>query len=130
MQMNYRDGGRRLLAFALGGKTKLTLTPPNPPKPISDSGFIPDKTRVARGERLFDVTCSNCHGTNARSGGGAPDLRASPLAASLQSLKDIVLGGALQLQGMPRYVDLSSDDVESVYHYLRFRAQQDSEIGP
>lgn len=126
MQMGYRDGDRRLLAFALGGTSKLQITPPKPPKPINSPGLVPDGGRVARGEHIFDMTCSNCHGTNARSGGGAPDLRASPIAANLQALKAVVLGGTLQLQGMPRYAVLSDDDVVSLYHYIRFRAQQDS----
>jgi quinohemoprotein ethanol dehydrogenase len=130
MQMGYRDGDRRLLAFALGGGAKLEITPPNAPKPLNSAGFLPDKERVKRGEHIFDMTCSNCHGTNARSGGGAPDLRASPVAANLETLKAVVLGGSLQLQGMPRYGGLSDDDAESLYHYIRFRSQQDSQATP
>jgi quinohemoprotein ethanol dehydrogenase len=130
LRMGYRDGDRRLLAFALGGTTQLEITPPQPPKPVETPEFHPDKQRVAQGERLFDMTCSNCHGTDARSGGGAPDLRASPIAANLQTLKAVVLGGELQLQGMPRYAEFSEEDVESLYHYVRFRAQQDSKTGP
>jgi quinohemoprotein ethanol dehydrogenase len=130
MRMDYRDGDRRLLAFSLGGTTQLKITPPKPPHPINDSAFAPDSAKVVRGEHLFDMTCSNCHGTNARSGGGAPDLRASPLAANLETLKGVVLGGTLQLQGMPRYTEFSNEDVESLYHYIRFRAQQDSQTGP
>jgi quinohemoprotein ethanol dehydrogenase len=129
-QMDYRDGDRRLLAFTLGGTAQLKITPPKPPQPIHNSAFVPNSDKVARGEHLFDVTCSNCHGTNARSGGGAPDLRASPVAANLETLKGIVLDGTLQLQGMPRYIEFSNEDVESLYHYIRFRAQQDSQTSP
>jgi quinohemoprotein ethanol dehydrogenase len=130
MRMGYRDGQRRLLAFTLGGTTKLDIKPTKPPEPLNSAGFVADQSRVKRGEQIFDMTCSNCHGTNARSGGGAPDLRASTIASNLQTLKGVVLGGALQLQGMPRYADLSADDVQSLFHYIRFRAQQDSQASP
>lgn len=125
VRMNYRDGGRRLLTFAIGGPATLQNSPSNPIEPIDVAGFVPDPAKVARGERIFDVTCNLCHGTDARSGGGAPDLRGSTLASDPNTLRQIVLGGTLELRGMPQYTDFSQDDVDSLYHYIRFRARQD-----
>jgi hypothetical protein len=35
------------------------------------------------------------------------------------------MGGILEPRGMPQYTDFSQDDVDSLYHYIRFRARQD-----
>jgi quinohemoprotein ethanol dehydrogenase len=59
------------------------------------------------------------------SGGQAPDLRDSPLAADRKTLGEIVLNGILQLQGMPKYPDFSDQDVDAIYHYIRWRARKD-----
>lgn len=124
--MGYRDGGRRLLTFALDARAKLPETPISVIRPIRVQGFVPDAAKARRGEQLFDLTCAICHGTNALSGGGAPDLRASPLAADPAQLQRIVLEGLLSALGMPRYSDFKPADVESIYHYIRLKAAEDS----
>jgi quinohemoprotein ethanol dehydrogenase len=93
--------------------------------PIDSAGFHPDEEKVKRGEHLFDHNCSYCHGTDALSGGAAPDLRASPAAANRKTLGEIVLNGLLQIRGMPQYPDFSDEDVDSIYHYIRWRARKD-----
>src|SRR6202011_3657026 len=123
--MTYRDGGRRLLTFALDGQAAYSSTPPPIVVPIDVPDFKPDSAKVLRGQHIFDEVCSNCHGTNAFSGGLAPDLRASPAASDPNTLKAI-LHGALELRGMPKFYDYSSDDVDAIYQYIRFRARQDS----
>lgn len=126
MRMTFRDGGRALFVFALDGKGRLQpvhavakVVPIDMPELRLDVG------KVKRGEHLFDNNCNYCHGTDALSGGQAPDLRASPLAADRQVLGKIVLEGLLELQGMPKYPDLSDEDVDSLYHYIRWRARED-----
>jgi quinohemoprotein ethanol dehydrogenase len=126
MRMTYRDGGRALFVFALDGKGRsqpvhavAKVVPIDLPELRLDAG------KVKRGEHLFDNNCNYCHGTDALSGGQAPDLRASPLAADRQALGKIVLEGLLQLQGMPKYPDFSNEDVESLYQYIRWRARED-----
>jgi quinohemoprotein ethanol dehydrogenase len=126
MRMTYGDGGRALFVFALDGKGRSQpVHAVAKVVPIDVRGFRPDVGKVKRGEHLFDNNCNYCHGTDALSGGQAPDLRASPLAADRQALGKIVLEGLLQLQGMPKYPDLSEEDVESLYHYIRWRARED-----
>ena len=125
LRMTYRDGGRGLFVFALDGKLPLPKRPVAAVVPIDIPDFHPDEEKVKRGEHLFDNNCNYCHGTDALSGGAAPDLRASPLAADRKMLSDIVLNGTLQLRGMPQYPDFSDDDVDSIYHYIRWRVRKD-----
>jgi quinohemoprotein ethanol dehydrogenase len=123
--MTYHDGGRGLFVFALDGKASPPARAVAKVVPIDIPEFHLDEDKVKRGEHLFDNNCNYCHGTDALSGGQAPDLRASPLAADRKTLGKIVLGGASELQGMPKYPDFSDDDVDALYHYIRWRARKD-----
>ena len=123
--MTYRDGGRGLFVFALDGNTSVPMHAVASVIPIDIADFHPDDKKVKRGEHLFDNNCNYCHGTDALSGGAAPDLRASPLAADRKALGEIVLNGLLQIRGMPQYPDFSDEDIDSIYHYIRWRARRD-----
>jgi quinohemoprotein ethanol dehydrogenase len=125
LRMTYRDGGRGLLVFALDGKASEPVHPVAKVVPIDIPEFRPDDEKVKRGEHLFDTNCNYCHGTDALSGGQAPDLRASALAADRKMLGEIVLNGPFQLRGMPKYPDFSNGDVDAIYHYVRWRARKD-----
>jgi quinohemoprotein ethanol dehydrogenase len=125
LRMTYHDGGRGLFVFALDGKASPPARAVAKVVPIDIPEFHLDEDKVKRGEHLFDNNCNYCHGTDALSGGQAPDLRASPLAADRKTLGKIVLGGASELQGMPKYPDFSDDDVDALYHYIRWRARKD-----
>jgi quinohemoprotein ethanol dehydrogenase len=125
LRMTYRDGGRGLFVFALGGNAAVPTHAVASVIPIDIAAFHLDENKVKHGEHLFDHNCSYCHGTDALSGGAAPDLRASPLAANRKALGEIVLNGLLQIRGMPQYPDFSDEDVDSIYHYIRWRARRD-----
>jgi quinohemoprotein ethanol dehydrogenase len=125
LRMTYRDGGRGLFVFSLGGTASPSIPPIGIVTLIDVPNFAPNPDKVKRGEFLFDNTCNNCHGTDAFSGGAAPDLRASPIAADRKSFGDVVLRGALLARGMPQYVDFSEDDVDSLYQYIRWREHKD-----
>jgi quinohemoprotein ethanol dehydrogenase len=127
LRMTYRDGGRGLFVFALDGKASEPVHAVAKVVPIDVPEFRPDDEKVKLGEHLFDTSCSYCHGTDALSGGQAPDLRASPLVADRKTLGEIVLNGVLQLRGMPKYSDFSDQDVDAIYHYIRWRARKDLE---
>ncbi|MHB8817036.1 MAG: c-type cytochrome, partial [Steroidobacteraceae bacterium] len=73
--MSYRDGGRGLFVFALDGNAPGPTRAVAKVVPIDVPGFHPDEDKVKRGEHLFDNNCNYCHGTDALSGGQAPDLR-------------------------------------------------------
>jgi quinohemoprotein ethanol dehydrogenase len=71
----------------------------------------------------FGDTCSRCHGPRVISAGMAPDLRASALVASSQAFDEIVRGGSLAENGMPRYAHLSDEQLLVLRHYIRREAR-------
>ncbi len=53
----------------------------------------------------------------------APDLRASPLLASDLAFEEVVRGGNLIENGMPRYAEITDDELLSIRHYVRQQAE-------
>jgi quinohemoprotein ethanol dehydrogenase len=116
---------RRVLTFAIGG----TDTIPSYAMPKleipDDPNYMPDGARAMKGAMLFGTNaCIVCHGWNAIGGGAAPDLRYSPTIISADALRQIVKGGALVLNGMPKFAQLSDEDLETIRFYLRARSKQ------
>jgi quinohemoprotein ethanol dehydrogenase len=118
-----RTQQRRLLTFALDGQGQL---PPAPPPyqlvPVDDPQFESNSEAETSGASSFADHCSFCHGGTAIAGGSAPDLRASALILSADAFRRVVQGGALLEQGMPRFEEVSSVEIESIRQYLRWRA--------
>ncbi|MEP7314174.1 MAG: PQQ-binding-like beta-propeller repeat protein, partial [Pseudomonadota bacterium] len=116
--VSYRNGNaNRILAFKLGGGA---VPQPEPLPPIAPIPEPPAQTGTAadiqRGGQLFGANCSSCHGNAPRA--PVPDLRRST-AATHTAFNDIVLRGALQVRGMPRWDDLLSQaDVEAIHAYV------------
>jgi quinohemoprotein ethanol dehydrogenase len=93
--------------------------------PLDDPQFKIDAALAEKGKNLFiGKLCSMCHGFAAIAGGGAPDLRASPITLSPIAFAQVVQVGILQTRGMPRYAELSDADLNSLIHYLRARARE------
>ena len=108
----------RLLAFKLDGETPIpesayVRTLRQPPQPL------PEAQLAQSGRDLFEqYFCVDCHGLGAETAqGSVPDLRLAP-PANLQSFKDIVVGGALAVRGMPKFEEMTPSDAESIYAYL------------
>ncbi len=115
---------RRLLVFALGGKAALPDTlPAIQVTPIDDPAFVVDADRAAAGKDMWSKTCSWCHGPGAVAGGGAPDLRASAAMLDLDSLSSIALDGARVARGMPRFSDMTKNDMLNLQHFVRQQAR-------
>jgi quinohemoprotein ethanol dehydrogenase len=113
----------RLLVFALDGKAKLTKSvAAAPAKPIVDASFQVDAAKAQRGYLAYAFNCFLCHGRNAVGGGSAPDLRASAIPLSAQAFAQVVRDGSTALPMMPRFPELSDDDLDSIRHYLRAQA--------
>ncbi|MFV8818603.1 PQQ-dependent dehydrogenase, methanol/ethanol family [Haliea sp. E17] len=115
---------RRVLTFAIDG----AATPPDvtlPERvPLEDPDFIPDPEKIQAGALTFHSGCLVCHGMQAIGGGAAPDLRYSPMILSAELFQSVVRDGALKPRGMPPSPQLSTDELENMRHYLRFRAMQ------
>lgn len=111
-------GPTRLMAFALGEKTPMPSvradSRPLPPQPELDAS--PEE--LERGRQIFSWECKGCHGNNAvaRFGGSVPDLRYAT-ADTHAAWHGIVIGGALQMNGMPRF-ELSIEESEAVRNYV------------
>jgi quinohemoprotein ethanol dehydrogenase len=112
---------QRVLTFALDGKAHL---PPNIPEPrrvvpIDDKALVIAAGAASKGGALFGRGCASCHGGNVRSGGYAPDLRASPITLSAEAFRTVVQKGSLETRGMPRYAELSDSEIEELRLYVR-----------
>jgi quinohemoprotein ethanol dehydrogenase len=57
-----------------------------------------------------------------KSGGGAPDLRASSLPLDPMAFSAVLHEGALQSRGMPRFAEFSPQQLEQLRSYIRAAA--------
>jgi quinohemoprotein ethanol dehydrogenase len=116
---------RRLLTFALDATAKLPPTPPpRPAVPLDAPEFSVDAAKARAGEGEFSQ-CVLCHGMGVVAGGIAPDLRASPVPLSPEAFTHIVRDGSLAARGMPRFAELSDEQLDSLRHFLRQKARAD-----
>jgi len=121
---------RRLLVFALDGEAKLPTTPPpRMAKVLAAPEFKLDHEQAIAGGLVWEKNCTWCHGPGVVASGGAPDLRASAITLELDTLKSIVLDGALRDRGMPWFPHLNMDDVKAVQHFIRKKALASMENG-
>jgi PQQ-dependent dehydrogenase (methanol/ethanol family) len=118
-------GPGRLLVFALDGQAR--LPEPQPPlPPIAKPGLVMNLTddEFTKGRKLFSDYCVDCHGINVVSGGITPDLRRTSAAVHAQ-IAEIVLRGAREPLGMPRFDDvLNEEDVRLIQGYILVRAHE------
>jgi quinohemoprotein ethanol dehydrogenase len=120
---DYRVHPRRLLTFVLDGKDRLPPTPsPVFANVIDAPDFEIDADLVKEGIQQF-TRCWLCHGTGAVAGGSAPDLRASPVPLDWASFEAVVRRGSRQTRGMPQYAELTDRELDSLRHYIRYRAR-------
>ena len=123
LTFDYRTQPRRMMTFKLGGSAKLPPKPaPYVAKAFDDPGFAPDAAQVTAGYAVYAQHCIICHGMNAVAGGGAPDLRTTPSVLDEGTFDQIVREGMLEPQGMPRYPELTKQQMADMRHYLRARA--------
>jgi quinohemoprotein ethanol dehydrogenase len=123
LTFDYRTQKKRVLTFALDGRAGL---PPAPPPFVvqapPDPRYRPDAALSAKGLELYSNRCIYCHGVAAVAGGNAPDLRGSLVPMSASAFDNVVRGGALMRNGMPRFDDLTIQEEASLRQYVRGRA--------
>jgi quinohemoprotein ethanol dehydrogenase len=120
--LDYRSMQRRVLTFGIGGKTKLPPRNVVTQAPVDDPEYKVDAEAAKRGATVFGGRCTQCHGIEANAAGSAPDLRTSPFILQAEGFHDIVKGGALLPNGMPRFDVLNDTQVEDIRQYIRGRA--------
>ena len=123
----FNEQPRRLLTFALGRRTPLPLggPPRHDVKAVDDPKFLIDAAQAATGAELYrSAQCYFCHGPElVNTGSFAPDLRESALAMNWDTFKSAVSAGTLAAGGMPKFDDLSDNDLRMIYMYVRQRAR-------
>jgi quinohemoprotein ethanol dehydrogenase len=123
-EWDYRAQKRRILTFALDAKGKLPAEDTTPAPFQDDPAFKLDPARVASGDKLFQVRCGVCHGYGALAAGAGPDLRRSPVPLSFEALNAVVRQGALLDHAMPKFGELTEDELLDIQHYIRSRARE------
>ncbi len=128
MDMGYKYGlqPRRLLTFAIGGDKSL---PPSPPPDftvhaLDDPALKLNEDDVLAGRGL-SVQCAACHGVGLQATGTpGPDLRESAIALDLDSFRALLQSGALMSRGMPRFENLTEDQIRQLHAYIRAKARE------
>ncbi|WP_120717161.1 PQQ-dependent dehydrogenase, methanol/ethanol family [Tsuneonella amylolytica] len=119
----------RLLVFKLGATAKLPYPPPLKETPLDPPPFTGTAQQVALGQQQYARYCLVCHGDAAVAGGLVPDLRHSSAIGYADTIKGIVIDGALQHNGMVSFAKaLSSADAEAIRQYLIKRANEDKTL--
>ncbi|MCC7252141.1 PQQ-dependent dehydrogenase, methanol/ethanol family [Hyphomicrobium sp.] len=114
---------RQLLTFALDeSKPMPDVGKPAFVEALTPAGFTPDEKLADRGQHVYKASCVWCHSAGAVSGGYAPDLRASETFLDMEQLKKVVHDGTLAGNGMPRFENLSDEDLNALQHYVRKQA--------
>lgn len=120
--VDYHSQPRRILTFAIDGKAALP-PPPAPTPVIADPDFRPDLQATQRGAALYGMRCFSCHGLPGQSGGTAPDFARSAIPQSTEAFAAVVRDGMLAARGMPRYAELTDEQLADVRQFIRTAAQ-------
>jgi quinohemoprotein ethanol dehydrogenase len=128
MNVGWKYGAqpRRLLTFAVGGKAKLPQGAPRDMKihALDDPELVLNEADVAAG-RTLSVQCAACHGVGFSSPGSpGPDIRESAIALHLDTFSQLLKGGAMMENGMPKFVHLSDHQIRQLHAYIRARARE------
>jgi quinohemoprotein ethanol dehydrogenase len=128
MDVGWKYGAqtRRLLTFAIGGKATIPAEPPRDMKihAVDDPKLVLNEADIAAG-RILSVQCAACHGVGFNSPGTpGPDLRGSGIALDLASFGHLLKTGALLQNGMPRFENLTDEQIRQLHAYIRARARE------
>ncbi|HXR91960.1 MAG TPA: PQQ-dependent dehydrogenase, methanol/ethanol family [Steroidobacteraceae bacterium] len=110
----------RLLVYKLDGQVKLPPEAPYTPPTLNPPARFGDATLLTKGEAQYNEHCGSCHGNNtARVASLFPDLRYAGALWSSDAFKAIVIGGALQNNGMVSFAKMiTPQDAEAIRAYL------------
>jgi quinohemoprotein ethanol dehydrogenase len=117
---------RRLLTFAIGGTAKLAPTPGPDMKvhAVDDPALVLNEADVQAGKGV-SVQCAACHGIGFQATGTpGPDLRESGIALRLDTLTQLLRSGALMERGMPKFENLTDEQIRQIHAYLRAKARE------
>lgn len=123
----YNAQPRRLLTFVLGGTAKLPETAPRDftVQAVDDPKLVIDTAAALRGAGVYAAkNCIVCHGANGVSPGSpAPDLRESGIAFDKAGFAQFLKAGSASALGMPAYPEITAQETDDLYMYIRARAR-------
>jgi quinohemoprotein ethanol dehydrogenase len=120
----YGQQTRRLVAFSLEGELRVPEQPETTPVlPLAAPDFQVDPALAEVGASRYSGRCSVCHSTPGQSAGMAPDLSASAVVLDGQAFQQVVREGARTPLGMPRYSELTDEQLLALRHYIRSVAE-------
>jgi len=93
----------RLLVYAIGGTAQLPPAPQRPERKLTAPQPTASADVVGKGAVAYHTYCGNCHGVGAINLGILPDLRYSTALLTEEAWRNIVLGGALEDEGMASF---------------------------
>jgi hypothetical protein len=110
----------RMVVFKLNGTAHLPPDPPLAPPPnIPPPVLTPSVDVLTKGKATYAKFCGRCHGINMMAANIVPDLRRSAAVADKDAWQAIVIGGALERQGMISWSKLiTPEDAEAVRVYV------------
>lgn len=120
----YAPNGARLLAFKLGGTAVVPELPAyEQPGFVEVAQFGTDED-IAHGGELFAANCALCHGQGGNARATFPDLRRTIRITNQAVFDSVVLGGALEANGMASFADqLTEEDSADIRAYLVAQAE-------
>ena len=114
----------RVLAFKLNGDEVLPPPPPLRAKAEPPPAFG-DEVMVDEGRIHYAKNCGGCHGANVVAGGVLPDLRFSPMLATEDSWRSVVIDGIFADKGMVSFSEnLSAAEAEALRSFVVSRAHE------
>jgi len=128
MNVGWKYGAqpRRLLTFAIDGKASIPASAPPDMKvhAVDDPALVLNEADVQAG-RALSVQCAACHGVGLQATGTpGPDLRESSIALDLASMSQVLKQGLLIERGMPRFQNLTDEQIRQIHAYIRARARE------
>ena len=113
----------RLLVYKLGGTVQLPEKVAYTPAPLNPPPNFGDAAQHEQGERQYTAHCAGCHGNNAPGGRQVsslfPDLRYAGALWSTDAFSAIVIGGALQENGMVSFAkEITPRDAEAIRAFV------------
>jgi alcohol dehydrogenase (cytochrome c)/quinohemoprotein ethanol dehydrogenase len=113
----------RLLVYKLDGKVTLPPATPFTPPVLNPPPEFGTAAQLENGEHQYTAHCAGCHGNNAAGGRAVsslfPDLRYAGGLWSADAFDAIVIGGALQENGMVSFKkDITTQDANDIRAYM------------
>ena len=113
----------RMLAFRIGGTSKLPPLPAAPARPIMKVSGEWSEVQIAEGATHYGQVCAACHGMGTLSAGIVPDLRRSGALGDPAAWRAVVIDGALADRGMANFSKyLTPAQAEAVRGYVAQQA--------